>query len=145
VQVSPNNDIYYDSFAYKTILRNGMTQDVDGYGTTQIWSSFLYDGNATVKITRNGDPITSLIIRPTNLNLTLSYENGTANVQVPYDHMHIDFQLNSKTISLHSSVLAHHLLTSSHFQLLHTVIEKYQLYLRWDTPASAPLPILRFG
>lgn len=101
---SINSTSYYDSFAYETIPGNGMgTTNADGIGTTMAWSSFLYDCNVTVKISRSSNAIGSYIIRPTNLNFATSTVGGVAYISVPYSsrgyRFSVEFQDDMQTIA----------------------------------------------
>lgn len=106
IQVTNADDqIYYDSFVYETIPRNGQgnildptdpsstTDAGDGItieaeiGMTMSWSSFLYSEDVWVKVHRlDGFQIQadSVIIRPTNLGYTISAAGGDYFVRVPY-------------------------------------------------------------
>jgi hypothetical protein len=108
IQVAPssNTSVFYDSFAYETIPGNGMTTDhTYGVGTTLAWSSFLYDSNATVMISRNTDAIGNYTIRPTNLDFNSSVWEGNLYITVPYSSrgyrfsVEFDDDLQSSTVS----------------------------------------------
>ncbi|KAF1355286.1 glycoside hydrolase [Delphinella strobiligena] len=106
IQVTNADDqVYYDSFVYETIPRNGQgnilipndpsstTTNSDGItieaeiGMSMSWSSFLYSADVWVKVHRlDGFQIQadSVVIRPTNLNYTISADGGDYFIHVPY-------------------------------------------------------------
>lgn len=108
IQVASNGNAsdYYDSFPYETIPRSGkgklchpddpntICDEDDGIsieddmGVNMAWTQFLYGADAVVKVSRpGGDPIeaaSDVVIRPTNLDLSVKVEDGSAMISVPY-------------------------------------------------------------
>jgi hypothetical protein len=101
---------FYDSFVYNVIPANGMSNELQyatSYSQTQAWSSFLYTTDVTVKVTRNGTSTSSgdIIIRPTNLDFSVSYADDSAYITVPYSSHGYRFsvEFNDDLISLSPS------------------------------------------
>lgn len=108
IQVASNGNAsdYYDSFPYETIPRSGkgklchpdepdsFCDEDDGItiedavGVSMAWTQFLYGADVVVKVSRpGGDPIeyaSDVVIRPTNLDLPVKVEDGSALISVPY-------------------------------------------------------------
>jgi len=79
---------YYNSFVYETIPGNGMTTaNTDGnrLGETQAWTSFLYKADVRVRIHRTGKSQSTVIVRPTNLSVTITYDTQYTYIDVPYN------------------------------------------------------------
>ena len=115
VQVGTSQDgPFYDSFVYETIPRNGQgniiipgdasstTENDDGItieptvNITMAWSSFLYSTTAWVKVNRTDGSATNssnVIIRPTNLDYTVTDTDGTIYVEVPYSEFGTRFSI----------------------------------------------------
>ncbi|KAK9367923.1 glycoside hydrolase [Lipomyces kononenkoae] len=80
-------NFYYDSFVYEVIPANGMSNELvyaTSYNQTQAWSSFLYSRDVTLKISRKSSPTNNVIIRPMTLNFSITYDDESAYISVPY-------------------------------------------------------------
>ena len=119
VQVSTSSNAsdpssYYDSFVYETIPRNGMGNIIDplqpavlssnddgisieaAIGMTMAWTSFLYNEDVSVKISRldgGSTAASNVVVRPTTLDYAMTEVNGDLYITVPYSSRGVRFSV----------------------------------------------------